>query len=84
MINSAWFSQHPHLYMLCVLVAYYIVSALVERLPAPTASSGSLYKALYAALQTFSANLKSATSAFKTSVLPGAPTPTASAQPPKK
>ena len=82
-MNSAWFSQHPHLYMLCVLIAYYIVSSLVERLPAPTASSGSLYKALYAALQTFSANLKNATQAFKTSVLPSAPTPTAPT-PPKK
>lgn len=82
MISGAWFSQHPHLYMLCVLVVYWIVSALVERLPAPTASSGSLYKSIYAALQTFTAGLKAATQSFKT-VLPAPPAPPPPT-PPKK
>lgn len=83
MINGAWFSQHPHLYMICVLVVYWCVSALVERLPAPTASSGSLYKSIYAALQTFTAGLKAATQTFK-SVLPTPPAPAPTSPPPKK
>ena len=69
MISNAWFSQHPHLYMICVLVAYWIVSMFVNRMPAPTDKSGSLYKAIYTALQGFAANLKQATAGFR-AVLP--------------
>jgi hypothetical protein len=60
-----WFSQHPHLYMVTVLVAYWVVSTFVDRLPAPTDKSGALYKSLYTALQGFSANLKNATAGMR-------------------
>jgi hypothetical protein len=79
-----WFSSHPHLYMILVLIGYYFVSAFTERLPAPTDKSGALYKALYTGLEAFTANLKQATTgvralmpkegAFKpTEPAPGAP-----------
>lgn len=83
-MTGTWLSEHPHLQTLLVLVAYWIVSALVNRLPAPGENSGSLYKSLYTALQGFSANLKEATSGVRALMPKPGAAPAPAAPPAKK